>query len=453
MNDAYHIDDSIAAPATARGRGAVAVIRTSGSECVEMVSRVFSRPDVLLKSKGYRVHYGWINDFSGKPVDEVLVTVFRAPASYTGEDSVEISCHGGPAVVDRILQVLKDAGFRSASPGEFTFRAFSNGKMDLTRAEAVREIIDSRTEKARALALSRLSGAVSAVIDEAKDAVRHQAAAAALALDYAEDETEDVPLEAEGIRKASLSLKALIGTWHTGRLFRDGLRVTLAGPANAGKSSLFNLFLREERSIVAEVPGTTRDWVEAWLNLDGIPLLLADTAGLRSDTADQVEAEGIRRTRRLIEASDIVVLVADGSGSLTQLALLEQEGRQLAEGKLLRVWNKADLGNTPPEGWIPVSALNGQGFKALEKAVRDMALSGESMPDDGAPVIDSMRQKNLLEQAAAAMDRFAEGVGRVSPDLLAEDLRDALDALGELTGEVTREDILETLFSEFCVGK
>ncbi len=453
MNDAYHIDDSIAAPATARGRGAVAVIRTSGSECVEMVARVFSRPDVLLKSKGYRVHYGWINDFSGKPVDEVLVTVFRAPASYTGEDSVEISCHGGPAVVDRILQVLKDAGFRSASPGEFTFRAFSNGKMDLTRAEAVREIIDSRTEKARALALSRLSGAVSAVIDEAKDAVRHQAAAAALALDYAEDETEDVPLEAEGIQKASLSLKALIGTWHTGRLFRDGLRVTLAGPANAGKSSLFNLFLREERSIVAEVPGTTRDWVEAWLNLDGIPLLLADTAGLRSDVSDQVEEEGIRRTRRLIEASDIVLLVADGSGSLTQLALLEQEGLRLAEGKLLRVWNKADLGSTPPEGWIPVSALKGQGFKALEKAVRDMALSGESMPDDGAPVIDSMRQKNLLEQAAAAMDRFAEGVGRVSPDLLAEDLRDALDALGELTGEVTREDILETLFSEFCVGK
>ena len=474
MDGPYQIDDLIAALATPRGRGALAVIRTSGPGCIESFASVFSRPSVLRGSEGNRVHHGWIIDPDGAKVDEVLATVFRAPAGYTGQDSVEVSCHGGPAVVDRMMNVLRAAGFRDAAPGEFTFRAFSLGKMDLTRAEAVKEIIDARTDRARALAVSRLAGSVESVINSAKDAVRMQAAVAALALDYPEDEAEEVPFRSESIREASVSLKTLIRSWRTGRLFRDGLRVALAGPTNAGKSSLFNLFLREERSIVTETHGTTRDWVEAWLNLDGIPLLLTDTAGLRRDTSDPIEAEGIRRTRELIAGSDLVVAVADGSAGEEAARILEEKELTVLSGsggvetgaaeassaRLIRVWNKSDLAPEAPEGWIPVSAVSGEGFQNLEEVIRLRALDGGVPPEGDAPVIDSARQKSLLERAVAAMDRFAEGVGSESPgptaisaDLLAEDLRDALDALGELTGEVTRADILETLFGEFCVGK
>ena len=478
MNTGYHTDDLIAALATPRGRGALAVIRSSGPDCIETFASVFSRGEALKKADGNTVHHGWI--LAGeKRIDEVLVTVFRSPASYTGQDSVELSCHGGPAVVDRILEVLRAAGFRDAGPGEFTFRAFAAGKMDLTRAEAVKEIIDARTDRARALAVSRLSGSVAGVINRAKDAVKRQAAVAALALDYPEDEAEEVPFSTDDIRIAVGELRSLISTWRTGRLYRDGLRVALAGPANAGKSSLFNLFLREERSIVTEIAGTTRDWVEAWLNLDGIPLLLVDTAGLRPETDDPIEAEGIRRTRNLIAGSDLVIAVADATtGPAAARALESEELVVLADGetdgepdsfnpanRLIRVWNKADLASEAPEGWLPVSAVSGSGFPELEERIRQRALAGGSPPEGDAPVIDSIRQKTLLTQAVEAMDRFVSGVYNeqdgsgyaagesVSVDLLAEDLRDALDALGELTGEVSRADVLETLFSEFCVGK
>ncbi len=465
MTNSYQTDDLITALATPRGRGALAVIRTSGPRCIETFATVFSRPKVLQNSEGNRVHYGWIVDDEGNTrIDEVLVTIFRAPASYTGQDSVEVSCHGGPAVVDRVLAVLRSVGFRDAAPGEFTFRAFSSGKMDLTRAEAVKEIIDARTDRARALAVSRLSGSVESVIDKVKMTVKHQATIAALALDYPEDEAEEVPFDTKVIEEAGISLRSLIATWRTGRLYRDGLRLALAGPANAGKSSLFNLFLREERSIVTEVPGTTRDWVEAWLNLDGIPLLLTDTAGLRHSTDDPIEAEGIRRTRTLIAGSDLVIAVADGSAGpeaalaleTEEMAVLNDPGSDNSDtpaDRLIRVWNKADLAPVAPDGWIPVSAITGEGFSELEKEIRDRAFHGGSPPQGDAPVIDSARQKDLLDRAVAAMDRFVEGSGVVSVDLLAEDLRDALDSLGELTGEVSRTDVLETLFSDFCVGK
>jgi tRNA modification GTPase len=388
MDTVYHIEDLIAALATPRGRGALAIIRTSGEGCVEGLASRFSRPEALIESEGGRVHHGWILDGDGERIDEVLITVFRNPVSYTGQDSAEISCHGGPAVVDRILEVLRNSGFRDAAPGEFTFRAFSNGKMDLTRAEAVKEIIDARTDRARALAVSRLSGSVESVINSVKDIVRRQSAVAALALDYPEDEAEPVPFDIPLIRQARDDLAALIQTWRTGRLYHDGLTVALAGPANAGKSSLFNLFLKEERSIVTERPGTTRDWLEAWLNLDGIPLRLVDTAGLRRGTEDPIEVEGIRRTRDLLAGSDLVVAVADGTLGEQAAADLEEEELAVLESKsdrLIRVWNKADLAPDGPKGWIPVSAVTGFGFVDLEQAIRLRALGGAPPPEAGAP--------------------------------------------------------------------
>jgi len=456
MEPDYQLDSLIMAPATPRGHSALAVIRSSGPGCIDALARCFSRPDTLRKSDGYRVHHGWILDSDGARVDEVLLTLFRAPASYTGQDSIEISCHGGLPVVDRILEVLRDTGFRDAAPGEFTFRAFSLGKMDLTRAEAVREIIDSRTDRARALAVSRLSGSVKNVIDEVKESVKNQAATAALALDYPEDEAEPVPFDHELIRRSAESLKVLIRSWRTGRLYRDGLKVTLAGPANAGKSSLFNLFLREERSIVTEQPGTTRDWVEAWLNLDGIPLQLMDTAGLRSDTEDPIELEGIRRTRELLSGSDLVLAVADGTAGEQSAQDLEKEEMELLSSeRLIKVWNKSDISPRAPDGWIAVSAVTGEGFPELEAEIRSRALDGGSPPEADAPVIDSARQKELLERAVSALEHFTDDAldQVVTVDLLAEDLYEALEALGELTGTVSRTDVLNTVFSSFCVGK
>ena len=456
MDSDYQLDSLIMALATPRGSSAIAVIRTSGPGCIDAIAGIFSKPEALRNSEGFRVHHGWLLDTDAARVDEVLLTLFRSPSSYTGQDSVEISCHGGLPVVDRILEVLRESGFRDAAPGEFSFRAFSNEKMDLTRAEAVREIIDSRTDRARALAVSRLAGSLVSVIDKVKAAVKLQAAAAALALDYPEDEAEAVPFNLEIIRESKESLEALIRSWSSGRLYRDGLKVTLAGPANAGKSSLFNLFLREERSIVTEKPGTTRDWVEAWLNLDGIPLQLVDTAGLRGETEDPIEIEGIRRTRELLKGSDLVVAVADGTAGFSAAEELEREELELLEPeRLIKVWNKSDIAPEAPEGWIAVSAVSGEGFSRLEEEIRSRALDGGTPPEADAPVIDSARQKELLERAVSALDRFSWGAesGDVTVDLLAEDLYEALDALGELTGTVSRSDVLNTLFSSFCVGK
>lgn len=457
----YRTDDLIAALATPRGKSAVALIRSCGPNCIERIASIFSRPAVLRKSEGNRVHHGWLLDENQSRIDEVLITVFRKPYSYTGGDSVEISSHGSPAVVDRIMDILRKTGFRDAEPGEFTFRAFFSGKMDLLKAEAVKEIVDARTEKARALAVSRLAGSIGQVVDEAKAVVTHQSAVAALALDYPDDEVEELLFDHHALAQVKDSLNRLIGTWNTGRLYHEGIRVALAGPANAGKSSLFNLFLKEERSIVTETPGTTRDWVEAWLNLDGIPLRLVDTAGLRLHPDDPVEREGLRRTRKLISSSDLVIAVADGSaGSAAAEKFYREEILLLrsddAEGKLenniIRVWNKIDQAPETPKGWIPVSALNGRGFAELEQAISSRAHAGAGLPETDAPVIESLRQKTLLERAVAALERFDKNDG-LPIDLKAEDLRDALDSLGELTGEVSRSDVLNAMFGEFCVGK
>ena len=456
--EAYTTGDLIAALATPRGRAALAVIRMSGPGCIERVANAFSRPRALVAGGGYRVHLGWLLGSRGEKVDEVLLTVFKAPRSYTGEDSVEISCHGGLAVVDTILNRLRDLGFRDAAPGEFTFRAFSSGRLDLTRAEAVREIIDARTERARVLAVSRLAGSVGYIVDAAKEVAARQATAAALALDYPEDETEAVPFDFQAVRAARASLEALIATWSAGRIFKEGIMAALAGPSNAGKSSLFNLFLKEDRSIVTETPGTTRDWVEADLNLDGIPFRLVDTAGLREDSGDPIEHEGMRRTRELLSSADLVIAVADGTaGEEAARTFCEMESPS-ARGAILgrrviRVWNKADIAEPAPEGWLGVSALTGAGFPELEGLIKHKVVGTVAPPETDAPVIESARQKDLLQRAVDALKRFDDDSGTVPVDLLAEELREALDALGELTGAITRNDILERMFGEFCVGK
>lgn len=443
----YDTDDRICALATPWAPSALAVIRTAGPGCVAAFSRFFSRPRALEAAAGHTVVYGKVLDAAGVALDDVVVTVFRAPASSTGQESVEISCHGSLPGVRRILDALIAGGFRPANPGEFTLRAFLNGKLDLTQAEAVQEIVAAKTGRAQALALDRLSGSVSSRIEALKDQVVNLTALLNIQLDYAEDDvTAEIPFGAlDGLRE---ELRALADSYRTGKVYQEGIKVALAGRTNAGKSSLFNLFLKEDRSIVSDEHGTTRDWLEAWVSLDGLPLRLIDTAGLR-ETDSKVEQEGIRRSRELIEACDVLLYLIDGTQT-PQEDDREFLAAHADDPRLVVVRTKADLPDLPGDG-LRLSSKTGQGFADLEAAIRARV---PGLTEGGGAVIDSLRQKQLLDRAVAALDQVRTGAELGVPlDMIALDVQEALHALGEITGEVTTADVLTRMFSSFCVGK
>lgn len=451
VNLAYDPDEPICALATAWGESALAIVRTSGEGSIERVARVFSRGDALRSAAGNTLLHGWLAR-SGEVIDEVVVAVYRAPASYTGQEGVEITCHGSIPGVGRILALLKEQGFRDASPGEFTLRAFLNKKLDLTQAEAVNEIVAARTRAAHDLALHRLGGAVHDRIEAAKQHLTKLAGMIEVGLDYPEDEVPgelvSVLPELADIRR---DLDQLADTYRTGKLYQDGIRVAICGKTNAGKSSLFNLFAREERSIVSTFHGTTRDYIETSIAIEGIPIALYDTAGLRN-SEDPIEAEGIRRSERIIENADLVLYLVDGAAGLT----LEDEGflRDQEGSRLLPLWNKVDEASLPvPAGFLAVSAKTGQGMGAVQEAILERARGG-GVALSGEVVIDSQRQKELLDRCSEALGNIEEGIENGMPsDAVALDVREALDALGEITGEVTSADILNTMFAGFCVGK
>tara|TARA_B100000614_G_scaffold107430_1_gene96660 strand:- start:42 stop:1385 length:1344 start_codon:yes stop_codon:yes gene_type:complete len=444
--------DLIAALATPWGVSALAVIRTSGPGAVEAVAALADNADRVRSADGGRMLRTLLIHPEGDDIlDEVMLGIFRAPHSYTGEDAVEIFCHGSPAGIQRILGALYRSGFRAAEPGEFTQRAFLAGKMDLTRAEAVHEIVQAQTATGHEMALARLGGSVEAAIDEAKRDLVQIMAAVAVQLDYPEEDTGEIVIPPETVSAARRRLEDLAATYRTGRLYQEGARVALAGRTNAGKSSLFNAFLREERSIVSETHGTTRDYIESRIDLGGIPVQLYDTAGLRQ-TDESIEGEGIRRTRTVVESADLVVYVVDGTTGLND----EDRDVLAARGeRVVAVWNKADAeGCAPaPEGFLSVSARTLTGIHEL--VARIVAeLTPERTFRQGSPVIDSLRQKNLLERAAAALGEVESGLAAGYPvDAISVDLQEAIAALGEITGEVTSEDILDAVFGGFCLGK
>ncbi len=454
----YDTDDRIVALATPWAPSAIAVIRVSGPGCIEAVATCFSRPAKLTSAPGNSVVLGNLIDSRGQVLDEVLATVFRAPRSYTGQDSVELSCHGSLPGLARIVAALTGEGgakgpFRPAGPGEFTLRAFLNGKLDLTRAEAVQELVAARTQTAQTLALHRLSGSVEGRIRELTRRLLDLTALLNIQLDYAEDDVETTPVPFALLDAVKAELVNLAATFRTGQVYQEGIRLVLAGRTNAGKSSLFNLFLKEDRSIVSDEHGTTRDWLESWVSLGGIPVRLFDTAGLReSDSA--VEREGIRRTREILDAADVILylIAGDVGPDAEDLAFL----REAQDGRLLVVFTKADLATLGSDLGLPSLALSsktGEGFDALEDAVKALVPGANRVGSD-EPVIDSLRQKNLLDRAIAALDQVKTGTDLGVPlDLIALDVKDALDALGEITGEVTTADVLDHMFSRFCVGK
>jgi tRNA modification GTPase len=461
-------EDPIVALATPWGESALAVIRLSGRGSLQLLASVFkpggrssaegARSELAAAQSGHRLRHGYIEgpgisqDEPREAVDEVLVAVYRAPHSYTGEDGAEVSCHGSPLIVRRLLEVLRQAGFRLAGPGEFTLRAFLNRKLDLTQAEAVNELIRARTDRARALALHRLEGSIEGRIRDINGALVSLLAALEVQIDYPEEEVSGAVVDPEGALRLQRELEGLLSTYQIGRIYQEGVSAVLAGRTNSGKSTLFNLLLREERAIVSEVHGTTRDYLEASLDIEGIPVRLYDTAGYR-DSGDQLELEGMRRTDTIVQNARIVLYLVDAQSGPSPL---DERFLSGGDARVIAVWSKADLAAaaTCPPGFMPVSARTGEGIGELIRAIAVRVLEGTAPADAGEPVIDSLRQKQLLERAAGALQEFREALGRGLPlDLLAVDLREAVEALGEITGEVTSQEVLNSIFSRFCVGK
>lgn len=464
----YTPEEPIAAIATALAPAALGIVRVSGKNCVELVSRVFSRPNALCAAAGNTIVYGWMMNGTER-VDEVLVSIYRAPKSFTGEEMAEISCHGGPAVVTAVYNLLLANGFRSAERGEYTFRAFINGKTDLTRAEAVKEIIDSRTDVSRGHAAGRLAGNLYSEIDKIKKLIIDTIAAIEVAIEYPEDEeTIADSFDRTNIEHAADYLQTLADSWKSEKLYQDGARVVLCGRTNAGKSSLFNSLLKEERAIVSPVAGTTRDWIESWTSFSGIPVRLFDTAGLR-ETEDVVEQVGVKLTRSLSGDADAVLYVVDSGTGLTPD---DFEFLTPCKEPVVLIWNKCDAVTDKTElserttltgeqkSKIPMlraqvysSAKDGSGISELVEQVVSILTEGLETSREQAG-LGSARQKASVEEALERVRHaLVSAADDYSLDAVVQDLEDSLDSLGEVTGTVTPDDVLGSIFANFCVGK
>ena len=465
--DQYTPEEPISSIATALAPAALGIVRVSGKGCIELVSKVFSRPRALLEAPGNTVVYGWIVD-NDKKIDEVMCAVYRAPKSYTGEDMVEIMCHGGPSVVTAIQNLMLKSGFRQANRGEYTFRAYINGKTDLTKAEAVREIIDSHTDDSRSHAAGRLAGSLYKEIDSIKKLLVDTLAAIEVEIEYPEDEeTIADTFNRQDLEDAVKRLETLEASWQGEKLYQDGARVVLAGRTNAGKSSLFNAILKEERAIVSDVEGTTRDWLESWAGINGIPVRLFDTAGLRA-TEDVVEAQGVELSKNLVKDADVVLYLID---SVTGKTKEDEDFIKACTVPLIEVWNKCDIdspiksGNDTSTGSVSLSGLTRQSHSCCISAKTGSGMSDlfnkiESILKQGLSTertqagLGSARQKAAVSEALeSARHALATSADNYTLDAVVQDLEDALDFLGEVTGAITPDDVLGSIFANFCVGK
>ena len=479
-------DDTIAAISTPPGEGGIGIVRLSGPAAVSIADSFFSSPHGTRLSgvRSHTIHHGFIIDpRDDRRIDEVLVSVMRAPGTYTREDVVEINCHGGTLPVQRTLRLVLAAGARLADPGEFTKRAFLNGRLDLSQAEAVIDLIRAKTDQAERLAMQQLEGRLSERITVLREALLDLCAHVEAYIDFPEDEVPDlVQTElAMSCMRLARELGSLSRQYDEGRLYREGAAAAIVGKPNVGKSSLLNAMLDSDRAIVTEIPGTTRDVIEEYLNIRGIPLRIMDTAGIR-ETHDLAEQEGVRRSLRAIEGADIVIAVLDGSRQ-PDSADRELIGR-ISGKKALLVINKSDMldpgfelavvGVSAPEGIVPglfpvrfadgsstqgvaVSAKDGSNIEVLKDCVKALLLPDETgvggtSRDD--LLVTNIRHKQALDNAAGALERAHASIRAAEPqELTALSLREALDAIGEIIGVVSSDDILDRIFSQFCIGK
>ncbi len=445
---------TIAAISTPVGSGGIAVIRMSGSSAVSIIDKVYKGKNHISDVPTHTVHYGHIIDKNGDVCDEVLVTVMRAPKSFTGEDVIEIGTHGGIIASKRVLEVLVGAGAYPAAPGEFTKRAFLNGKMDLSEAEGVIDIINAKTEDAGRVAVGQLSGRLSEKIEEIRKSLLALAASMQVIIDYPDEELEDVTIGdiKNRARKEREAVRKLLDSANRGKLMTQGILTAIVGRPNVGKSSLLNQLLGEERAIVTDIAGTTRDVIEESVNLDGVILRLMDTAGIH-ETGDRVEKIGVERSLNSIDRADLILVVLDATRGLSQddLDIMERTKGH----KRIVLINKTDLSNMEnvPKDSIFISAKTGEGIDELSKKVKEMYDWGEVGMND-APIVTNMRHVAALSKAEEALGNVVSGAeSNIPSDILSIDLNDAIDALGEITGATVSEDIVSEIFKNFCVGK
>jgi tRNA modification GTPase len=461
----YSDEDTIVALSTPLGKGAIAVVRLSGSQALTILNQIFSSPlteDHRRQAVTGTIHRG--ND--QRIIDQCVVTYFQSPRSYTGEDVIEISCHCNPIIIEQIIQLVVGRGARVAQPGEFTKRAFLNHKLDLSQAEAVAAVIAAKTRAGLACSLRQLDGSFSQLISELKQETLHLASLIEVNLDFNEEDLQvyEKPAVLRRVQTATDKIDKLLHTYNYGRLLKEGVKLLLLGKPNVGKSSLLNALVEKERAIVSEVPGTTRDYIEEYTQIEGFPIQIVDTAGIR-ETLDLIEEVGVKKALKHIESSDLILAIFEIHQPLNEddLQLIEYLNQYVQKNvPFLVVLNKLDLGadqrtidlltelNNP---LVKVSAITGQNMEILKQQIKNSLLVDSGMEDESL-VVTNARHKQALDSARQALKSFQVGLqSGVDEVVLASELRSALDYLGEISGEVSSEDLLHHIFSQFCVGK
>lgn len=456
-------EDTIAAISTALGEGSIAVIRISGPEAIAIADSIFRGKSLLRDAITHTVHYGWVRDpDSSSRIDEVLVTVMKAPRSFTMEDVVEIGCHGGIISVRKILDLLLKSGARLAEPGEFTKRAFLNGRIDLAQAEAVMDLIRSKSDQAFAIALRQSGGVLSQQIHTIRKQLVELMAHIEVNIDYPEHDVEEMTnaFIRDHVISAIAHIEQLLASAQQGKVIREGILTAIIGRPNVGKSSLLNELTQQNRAIVTDIPGTTRDIIEELVTVGGIPLLLMDTAGIR-DSLDPVEQIGVEKSRNAIAQADLVLMVLDQGERLTgdELNLLEQ----VRERPVILILNKADLpaaidvaeleSYCSRERIVSMSMMEHTGILQLEKAIQSMFFNGELQSAD-LTYVSNARHIGLLHQAKACLNEALTSTDQWMPiDLVQIDIRRAWEQLGEIVGDNAHESLLDQIFSQFCLGK
>ena len=452
--------DTIAAISTPKGEGGIAIIRISGDKSFEILDKIFVKKNPNADLGFYKLNYGFIKD-GEKIVDEVMAVRLKAPKSYTCEDIVEINCHGGTLVSEKVLELVLRNGARHAESGEFTKRAFMNGRIDLSQAEAVMDIIQGKTEKSVSLSLDQLRGDLRDKVNEFKKALLDITAHVNVVLDYPEEGIDDpLPVELrDNLEKVYEEANRLIDSYDTGKKIKEGIKTVIVGKPNVGKSTLLNALLHEERAIVTHIAGTTRDVIEEIINIKGIPLVLVDTAGIRK-TDDIVENIGVEKSKQFIEKADLVLLVLDASKELENEDIEVINQIKENKKKVIVLLNKIDLNKKINlaghnlENIVEISAKDNIGIEDMQEKIYSYIVEEDVENSSEKLIITNIRHKTALEKTKDAIKNIFETIDMGLPmDLISVDLKEALDSLSEITGEISSEDILDHVFGNFCVGK